>query len=131
MPETKTLMEILAGVKSEQSGSPGKVQSAALVCNGQYGGMLVQVKPGCCLETDSSEGETFMLGDFGLDDAPNGLSVWEGYDHWQPGGYEYPQDGELYYTGKFRPLTAGEVAVLASGGSLWPIQEDRGEEDGG
>lgn len=120
MSEGKTLMEILSGVKSEPSGSPGKVQSAALVCNSKYGGMLVACKPGCCLEQEAGEVGTYMLDDFGLDDAPNGLSIWEGYNHWQPGGYEYPQDGEIYYIGKFRPLTTEEISTLARGESLWP-----------
>lgn len=120
MSEGKTLMEILAGVKSEPSGSPGKVQSAALVCNSKYGGMLVACKPGCCLEQEACEVGTYMLDDFGLDDAPNGLSIWEGYNHWQPGGYEYPQDGEIYYIGKFRPLTTEEISTLARGEPLWP-----------
>ena len=55
------------------------------------------------------------LEDLGLDDAPHGLSVWEGHYVWVPGGFECPKDGVLEPRGSFRPLTGLEWADVRSG----------------
>jgi len=46
--------------------------------------------------------------DLGFDDAPLGISIWEGDFKWISGGYECPQDGNLDPVGAYRDLTEEE-----------------------
>lgn len=59
------------------------------------------------------------LDEHGLDDAPDGLSIWEGSI--QGGGKdEYNGDYyDCYFVGKFRPLTEAEYMRLAKGETPW------------
>lgn len=107
-------------------------QSSALVADGKYGGCIVSAKSGCVLEVQLSEVGSSRLDDYGLDDAPHGISIWEGYSLWIPGGYEYPQDGELDFRGEFRKLTPDELTKLANGEPLWPAlpeDDDEGQRE--
>lgn len=60
------------------------------------------------------------LDDLGLDDAPNGISIWEGTYVWFPGGYECPQDGTSEARGTFRAPTDEEWTAIREGRSPWP-----------
>lgn len=59
------------------------------------------------------------LDDLGLDDAPDGISVWEGCYVWRPGGYECPQDGTTDPQGEFRTPTEDEWLAIREGRSPW------------
>ncbi len=67
------------------------------------------------------EGIGHRLGDLGLDDAPEGLSIWEGticsWRDSQTGEYDSEADG------KFRPLTVEEYARMAAQhGIPWEVE---------
>ena len=65
------------------------------------------------------------LDELGLDDAPDGLSVWEGT---MGSVRHYTQDGEDWdfeANGKFRDLNPEEWAALQKDGCLWPKAEIR------
>lgn len=68
------------------------------------------------MEIDAISGR---LDDLGLDDAPNGISIWEGDYVWRPGGYECPQDGYSDPVGKFRSPTDAEWQAIREGRSPW------------
>lgn len=132
MSERESLFEILQRTRPGMSiGKVPKIkeQSAALVVNGKVGGALIDIKPGCCLDMEFDQIGSCTLGDYGLDDAPNGLSVWEGFDRWVPGGYECPQDGYTEYNGTFRPPTVDELTKLANGERLWPDLPEESDVD--
>lgn len=59
------------------------------------------------------------LDDLGLDDAPEGISIWEGDYVWCPGSYECPQDGYSEPVGKFRTPTEDEWKAIREGRSPW------------
>lgn len=59
------------------------------------------------------------LDDLGLDDAPDGISIWEGNYFYSPGGFEYPQEGDYDPKGVFRPPTDEEWAAIRKGQSPW------------
>lgn len=115
------MVNTLFGILSKPSAP--KELSVALVANGKLGGCLIDIKPGCVLDIECDEFGSTALDDYGLDDAPEGLSIWEGYDYWTPGGHEFPQDGDIEYRGTFRRLTLDELAKLANGEPLWPEPE--------
>ena len=111
---SKTLMEILAPRR-------GAEQCKALVAQGKHhDGVIVECVYDCMLHWEIGEIGTSRLDDYGLDDAPPGISIWEGVAIWQPGGYECPQDGQFNYEGAFRKLNTDEAAKLAAGERLWP-----------
>ncbi|NJO18701.1 MAG: hypothetical protein HC877_24135 [Thioploca sp.] len=62
-----------------------------------------------------------MLGDLGLDDAPLGISVWEGKYIWQPGNWEHPLDGDMVPCGTFRSPTEEEWTAIRAG--RCPLEE--------
>lgn len=98
-----------------------ETDSIALVAQGSKDGvLLVYDGPGV-------EGAIEDVGehtdDLGLDDAPDGLSIWEGRYHtsqyWTDCGYEY--DAEL--VGKFRELTDQEWELFRATGTPWEYEE--------
>lgn len=117
--------DIFAKIKADldddkKTERPNNNPSAALVANTKNGGVIVCSKPGCDLYYEIHEIGSVNVGDYGLDDAPEGITVWEGNGIWQPGGYETPQDGEMFYEGKFRRLTNEELEKVQKGENLWP-----------
>jgi hypothetical protein len=99
-------------------------ESKALVAQGH--------RQGCILEYTGThigyevEGGAQDLTDFGLDDAPKGLSIWEGRYHYDP-GYDSPNgpaEGSSDPVGEFRRLTPEEWTKLARDGFLWPKDPD-------
>lgn len=82
---------------------------------------------GCILASDGaaieySQENGHALDDNGLDDAPDGLSIWEGRGHsseWHTDmGHEY--DFEL--NGSFRDLTEQEWTLLRETGTPWEYE---------
>lgn len=64
-----------------------------------------------------------LTGDLGLDDAPEGICVWEGNFKWSPGPWEYPDDGDFYPVGKFRQPTPEEWESIHKNECPWNPQE--------
>lgn len=72
------------------------------------------------------------LGDHGLDDAPDGLSIWEGrLDAWVSHSPENGTDYEAQLEGKFRDLTEREWFLLRNTGTPWEYVEDDARETNG
>jgi len=136
---TKSLFELLKEVDvTEKDGNvpterrPYDMKCVALVAKNKRGGSLVSIKPYCALWWELDDMGSVDLGDYGLDDAPEGISIWEGMAIWQPGGYECPEDGMMNYEGTFRRLTAEEAAKMQAGEPLWtePEEDDVDEDEG-
>lgn len=106
-------------------------RSHALVANGRHRGCVLQYRgPG--IENEIDECGLYDLDELGLDDAPEGLSIWEGTLHTRRVGN--PMDGEEWegeLVGGFRPLSPEEWAVVVSGGQLWPAEPDPGALESG
>lgn len=93
--------------------------SKAVIANRENGrGCIIWVTLGSLLEDQMREGSD-DLADLGLDDAPPGISIWEGTFVWRPGSWEYPQDGELWPKGAFRAPSDDEWAAIREGRSPW------------
>lgn len=86
-----------------------------VACNGGAGCVLYAI--GSCWEAWYEGSGSYRLDDNGLDDAPDGVSIWEGrVQGWGP-DRDGEYDAEL--RGEFRPLTAEEWQLLASGEPPW------------
>lgn len=96
-----------------------ELRSRALVaCDGDGHGCLVYWV-GADLGFEVAEMGLCELADLGLDDAPRGLSIWEGrYVTNRVGGYDSP-DVETEPSGRFRPLTAAEWSEVSQGRAPW------------
>lgn len=62
---------------------------------------------------------SMRLDDLGLDDAPDGISIWEGDYVWQSGPYEAPNDGQSMPEGIFRAPTDEEWLAIRQNRSPW------------
>lgn len=85
--------------------------SKAVVVNGKSKGIVLWWS-GTRIEMEVDEGGLEELGDLGLDDAPFGVSIWEGDFYWERGGFEHPEDGDMHPKGKFRQPTADEWSAI-------------------
>lgn len=110
-----------------------EVPNMALIANTKNGGVVLHARPGCTLYYEMHEVGSSRVDDYGFDDAPEGLTVWEGIAAWQPGGYETPQDGMTIYEGTYRRLTTEEILKVQKGEELWPPLTEYldGDEDEG
>ena len=85
--------------------------SRAVVAN-RKGHGCVLFYDGNSIRMEIEEAGLHELSDLGLDDAPEGVSIWEGEYVWQSGGFECPTDGECYPSGKFRKPTKAEWGYI-------------------
>jgi len=90
---------------------------ALLASNGHDGIVLDMGGPGISYEYEENGCTTLSM--LGFDDAPAGLSVWEGIWRWEPGPVGCPEDGEGVLEGKYRPLNDEEWVQLRACYSLW------------
>lgn len=90
---------------------------AVIANNGRAGCVLWTV--GAHIRFEMEECGFSQLGDLGLDDAPDGISIWEGIYVWQSGGFEYPHDGEMYPAGKFRKPSKEEWDKIIKNECPW------------
>jgi len=89
----------------------------AVIANGRgYGCVLWFSGDQLYFEIDGMGGH---LSDLALDDAPEGISVWEGRYVWYPGSYEHPTDGWSEPVGVFRDPTPEEWAQITKNQSPW------------
>lgn len=89
-----------------------------IACDGHGNGVVLWAI-GAHLRFEMEECGLSCLGDLGLDDAPEGISVWEGKYIWQSGGWECQQDGEMYPKGSFRSPTDEEWQAIRAGSCPW------------
>ena len=93
--------------------------SMAVVASDGAGNGAVLWYVGGHLSNEIEEAGLHHLGDLGLDGADCGIWVWEGKYLWSPGGYEYPEDGDMDCVGDFRPPTQEEWVFIMKGESPW------------
>jgi len=90
-----------------------------VACNNGAGCVLYAI--GSCWEAWYEGSCSYVLDDNGLDDAPDGISIWEGRMlSWGP-DYNGEYDAEL--RGEFRNLTEKEWKLLAEGCAPWDEKE--------
>jgi len=90
-----------------------------IACNNGAGCVLYAI--GSCWEAWYEGSGSHRLDDNGLDDAPDGISIWEGHMHsWGP-DFDGEYDAEL--RGEFRNLTESEWKLLAEGQAPWDEKE--------
>lgn len=95
--------------------------SAALIAMGPNTGAVLEYC-GSGITLEISEAGLYALDELGLDDAPLGLSIWEGEYVFEPGyidGYEAPGEGQSLPKGKFRELTPEEWEKVRKREPLW------------
>lgn len=98
-----------------------KHDSIALIAsNGNHG--CVMAHHGSGIEYEIEAIGDGPLEDFGLDDAPEGLSIWEGYLHATGGRSMFEDDYETSLEGEFRDLTDEEWALLKETGVPWKYE---------
>ena len=93
--------------------------SFAVVANDDLGSGCVLWTGGPHVRFEIEEGGSHTLADLGLDNAPVGISIWEGIYVWWPGGYESPDDGGSKPAGIFRKPTENEWKAIKQGVSPW------------
>lgn len=101
----KKLIYLLSDAERKEE----KVGSKAVVANNKQGHGLVLWYVGDVITSEIEEAG------FCLDDAPEGISVWEGIGIWTPGPFEYPDDGDFELVGEFRKPTDEEWAAIRAG----------------
>jgi hypothetical protein len=117
MTEPVGAVEIAAAEREEMR----RDSKGLIACRGGQG--VVLQFTGGDIESEILEGGLSELGDLGLDDAPEGLSIWEGRYVYDPRPSLDGDYGDGQPSGKFRPLTPQEWAKLAEGKQLWPPNE--------
>jgi hypothetical protein len=101
-----------------QAGYKDLPSRAVIACDAHgYGCILWWV--GYDFEIEVNEAGLGQLDDLGLDDAPHGITIWEGKYVWSPGSYEHPQDGDSHPVGTFRPPTSSEWYLIQQGKAPW------------
>lgn len=91
-------------------------KSRAVIANGPYGGAVLWWV-GFALYVEIQDAGLDSLDMLGLDDAPDGLSIWEGYYT-----YDYTYDGDIsmsFPQGDFRTLTEDEWNYVKDGKAPW------------
>lgn len=111
-------MNLLAEPNAEIAAYYAQKSKAVLASDGVDGIVLYTVGPG--LWQEMVEGGLSMLSDLGLDNAPKGISVWEGKYIWQPGTYECPEDGYTKPVGEFHAPTDEEWDCIKQNKCPWP-----------
>lgn len=97
---------------------PTWAPSRAVIANGKRGGAVIFAAPDSYVAHQVCEYGP-PLGDLGLDDAPIGISIWEGDYVWRSTSYEYPLEGDEDPVGAFRAPTDDEWAAIREGRNPW------------
>lgn len=105
--------------------------SRAVVAQGQHKGCVVWFVGGH-LSQEIEEAGLYALDELGLDDAPKGISIWEGVylwrEGWNPAG-GYDEGGDSSPKGSFRAPTKEEWRDIENGKAPW--NEDDWMSSGG
>lgn len=103
--------------KKDQKYNPD-LPSMAVIANNSNSGIILWYI-GFDLDIEIKEAGLQSLEYLGLDDASEGISIWEGKYFWSPGPFEYPEDGESYPQGCFREPTEEEWRSIKLGICPW------------
>jgi hypothetical protein len=96
----------------------GKKSLAVVTCRNGEGSVLWWV--GGHIDFELSEAGMVSLGDLGLDNAPDGLSIWEGvYDYHRDQSYFHDDGGWTEANGDFRRPTEEEWEWIKSNQCPW------------
>jgi hypothetical protein len=97
---------------------PTWTPSRAVIAQGKRNGCVLYVTPGSYLEQECGD-ISDQLGDLGLDDAPTGISIWEGTH--KGGGYNgHTGDyDDCYPVGTFRAPADDEWTAIREGRNPW------------
>ncbi len=96
--------------------------SLAVICSRNGRGIILHYV-GVYIAHEIEEVCLHFLGDLGLDNAPDGISIWEGKYVWQPGSWEHPSDGDYLPQGKFRQPTEQEWFAIKENRCPWDKKE--------
>lgn len=93
---------------------------AVIACDGDGRGCVLWYEGGA-LDNEIRECGFHELSELGLDNAPAGISIWEGTYVWMPGGYECPADGDFVVgsASAFREPTEDEWVAIREKRSPW------------
>ncbi len=97
--------------------------SLAVVASDGQGEGAVLWTVGAHLNLEMEEIGLYRLDELGLDNAPLGISVWEGKGVWSRGPWEHPQDGDMELVGEFRDPTKLEWAFIKDNECPWNDEE--------
>ena len=102
---------------------------AVIACDAKGNGCVVWYI-GRSLAIEISEAGSTDLGNLGLDDAPHGISIWEGEYVRGPGSYENPDDGMTLPSSSsaFRVPTDEEWTAIREQRNPWPEWEPEREQ---
>jgi hypothetical protein len=92
--------------------------SKAVIANGKDHGCVLYYL-GRSIAAEIEDAGLSELSDLGLDDAPRGISIWEGVYVFTPGSFEYPAEGDSNPSGSFRPPTDDEWTAIRQGHCPW------------
>lgn len=97
--------------------------SVALIVNVKGKGVVVTYE-GDGIEANFEAIGSPYLDDQGLDDAPEGFSIWEGRLCITNTCWEYPSEYDCELDGTFRDLTDREWSLLRETGVPWELKEN-------
>jgi hypothetical protein len=95
---------------------------AVVACNGSGRGAVLWFV-GESMRNEIEEAGLSELEDLGFDDAPRGISIWEGTYIWSRGPYEHPEDGDMAPSGSFREPTREEWEAIRANTCPWPKEK--------
>ena len=116
LPEDQTMSFLDNKPKGFEGWDAEKDSRAVIACKDGEGVLLWWVGYDFAIEHDAG---LRQLGDLGLDDAPDGISIWEGQYQWSPGGFEHPEDGDRWPSGTFRAPTDDEWIAIRKDECPW------------
>lgn len=102
---------------------PPVVPSRAVLANNNGKGVVLWCR-GTHIEQEIDALDC-SLESLGLDNAPEGISIWEGRAHWSPGPWEHPEDGDVELVGTFRAPTEKEWEAIRRNECPWGEQSER------
>ena len=112
-------LQLTGGSWAESMGIDPTAPSRAVVANSPQGGAVLWYV-GADISFEIQEGGLSDLGDLGLDDAPEGISIWEGTYLWfSDATFECDEGGHSESRGAFRKLDREEWAAVEAGHAPW------------
>ncbi len=119
MPDFELFKDLVCVREDAPKRIGATTDSIALIANNGGKGVILEYN-GAGIEASVEAIGVRYLDDHGLDDAPDGLSIWEGrYLVTRSGNFEHPDEYDAELDGTFRDLTDREWALLRETGTPW------------
>lgn len=106
--------------------SPRPISRAVIANSNGNGAVLWCAGP--CIENEVREVSS-RLDDLGLDDAPHGISIWEGRYVWRSTSWENHLEGDSGPEGAFRAPNDEEWQAIREGRNPWPSEVAADDEE--